>query len=64
MKTLPIPHHQIRFAGLCGVGPEMALRGPLIDLGSAQATAMAIWDVVSSYGRICLALNEIRYQSL
>lgn len=49
MNTLPLPNHQARFAGLCylliilcGVGSEVALRGPLIDLGSAEATAMAI----------------------
>jgi len=49
MKTLPITLGQARFAGLCyliiilcGVGSEVALRGPLIDLGSAEATARAI----------------------
>ncbi len=49
MNTPLIPNHQVRFAGLCyliiilcGVGSEVALRGPLIDFGSAEATAMAI----------------------
>lgn len=49
MKTLPISTGQARFAGLCyliiilcGVGSEIALRGPLIDLSSAEATARAI----------------------
>ena len=49
MNTLPITLGQARFAGvcyliiiLCGVGSEVALRGPLIDLGSAEATARAI----------------------
>ena len=49
MKTFPITLAQARFAGfcylviiLCGVGSEVALRGPLIDLGSAEATARAI----------------------
>lgn len=49
MKTLPLSHRQTRFAGmcylviiLCGVGSEVALRGPLIDLGSADGTAQAI----------------------
>lgn len=49
MKTLPIPHQHARFAGLCyltiilcGVGSEVALRGPLIDLGSAEETMQAI----------------------
>lgn len=49
MNTLPIPRQQVRLAGLCyliiilcGVGSEVGLRGPLIDLGSAEATAMAI----------------------
>ena len=49
MKTLPLSPKQIRFAGicyliiiLCGVGSELALRGPLIDFGSATDTAQAI----------------------
>lgn len=49
MKTLPIPTGQARLAGvcyliiiLCGVGSEVALRGPLIDFASAEATAQAI----------------------
>ncbi len=49
MKTLPLSSRQVRFAGLCylaiilcGVGSEVALRGPLIDLGSAKDTAQAI----------------------
>lgn len=49
MKTLPLSHWQVRFAGicyliiiLCGVGSEVALRGPLIDFGSADGTAQAI----------------------
>lgn len=49
MDTFPIPPQQARYAGLlyliiilCGVGSEVALRGPLIDFGSAEATAMAI----------------------
>lgn len=49
MKTLPIPPQQARLAGLfyliiilCGVGSEVALRGPLIDLGSAERTMQAI----------------------
>lgn len=49
MNTLPIPHQHARFAGLCyliivlcGVGSEVALRGPLIDLGSAEETVQAI----------------------
>lgn len=49
MNTLPITPGQARLAGvfyliiiLCGVGSEVALRGPLIDLGSAEATARAI----------------------
>lgn len=49
MTTLPITPGQIRLAGLCyliiilcGVGSEVALRGPLIDFGSAEATARAI----------------------
>lgn len=49
MNTVPILPQQARYAGLCyliiilcGVGSEVALRGPLIDLGSAEATAMAI----------------------
>lgn len=49
MNTLPIPPGQVRLAGvfyltiiLCGVGSEVALRGPLIDFGSAEATAEAI----------------------
>jgi len=48
MNTLPIPPRQARFAGacyliiiLCGVGSEIALRGPLIDEGSAERTALA-----------------------
>lgn len=51
MKTLPMPTHHVRFAGglylviiLCGVGSEVALRGPLIDYGSAQETAGAIGE--------------------
>jgi len=51
MNTFPIPRQQARYAGLlyviiilCGVGSEVALRGPLIDFGSAEATAMAIED--------------------
>lgn len=49
MNKFPIPLHQLRFAGLCyliiilcGVGSEGALRGPLIDLASAQETLEAI----------------------
>lgn len=49
MKTLPISLAQARFSGLCyliiilcGVGSEVALRGPLIDLNAAEATAQAI----------------------
>lgn len=49
MKTLPLSPGQVRFAGLCylviilcGVGSEVALRGPLIDFGSADGTAQAI----------------------
>lgn len=49
MKTLTLLHRQVRFAGvcylviiLCGVGSEVALRGPLIDFGSADGTAQAI----------------------
>ena len=49
MKTLPITLGQARFAGFCyliiifcGVGSEVALRGPLIDFGSAEVTARAI----------------------
>ena len=49
MKTLPIPLHQARIAGLCyliiilcGVGSEVALRGPLINPGSAEQTMQAI----------------------
>lgn len=49
MKTLPLSQRQVRFAGicylviiLCGVGSEVALRGPLIDFGSAEGTAQAI----------------------
>ena len=49
MSALPISDQQVRFAGLCyltiilcGVGSEIALRGPLIDLGSAQHTVQAI----------------------
>lgn len=49
MNTFPIPPQQARYAGLlyliiilCGVGSEVALRGPLSDLGSAEATANAI----------------------
>lgn len=49
MKTLPTTLAQARFAGLCyliiilcGVGSEVALRGPLIDLGSAEVTARSI----------------------
>ena len=46
---MPIPPRQVRFAGLCyltiilcGVGSEVALRGPLMNFGSAEATALAI----------------------
>lgn len=49
MQTLPLSQRQVRFAGvcylviiLCGIGSEVALRGPLIDLGSADGTAQAI----------------------
>jgi hypothetical protein len=49
MQTLPISYRQARFAGLCyliiilcGVGSEVALRGPLINLHSALDTAHAI----------------------
>ncbi|RED10651.1 DUF4386 domain-containing protein [Pontivivens insulae] len=49
MKTLLLSPGQVRFAGLCyliiilcGVGSEVALRGPLIDLSSADGTAQAI----------------------
>lgn len=49
MQTLPLSPRQVRFAGfcyliiiLCGVGSEVALRGPLIDFGSADGTAQAI----------------------
>ncbi len=49
MNTLPMPPRQIRFAGLCyliiilcGVGSEVALRGPLIDLSAADWTIQAI----------------------
>jgi len=49
MKTFPLSPKQIRFAGicyltiiLCGVGSELALRGPLIDFGSAAGTSQAI----------------------
>ncbi len=49
MKTLPVTLAQARFAGLCyliiifcGVGSEVSLRGPLIDLSSAEVTARAI----------------------
>ena len=49
MNAIPIPLRHARFAGvcylviiLCGVGSEVALRGPLIDFGSAQATMLAI----------------------
>lgn len=49
MKSLPIQPSQARLAGicylviiLCGVGSEVALRGPLIDLGSAEETMRAI----------------------
>lgn len=49
MNALPVPPQQARFAGfcyliiiLCGVGSEVALRGPLIDIASAQGTVEAI----------------------
>ncbi|SFJ87456.1 DUF4386 domain-containing protein [Jannaschia pohangensis] len=49
MNTLSISPQQSRFAGvcylviiLCGVGSEVALRGPLIDFGSAEQTMQAI----------------------
>lgn len=49
MNTYPIPMPQVRLAGvfylviiLCGVGSEVALRGPLIDYASAEMTAQAI----------------------
>lgn len=49
MNMLPVPHQQARFAGvcyliiiLCGAEPEVALRLPLIDFGSAEAVALAI----------------------
>lgn len=49
MNTLPLSPGQVRFGGLCyliiilcGVGSEVALRGPLIDFGSAGDTAQAI----------------------
>ena len=49
MNTLSISTQQVRFAGvcylviiLCGVGSEVALRGPLIDFGSAEQTMQAI----------------------
>lgn len=49
MQTLPLSQRQVRFAGvcylviiLCGIGSEVALREPLIDLGSADGTAQAI----------------------
>lgn len=49
MNTLPIPQRQAQLAGLCylviilcGVGSEVALRGPLIVLGSVEATLQAI----------------------
>jgi hypothetical protein len=49
MKRLPLSPGQVRFTGLCyliiilcGVGSEVALRGPLIDLASAHGTAQAI----------------------
>ena len=49
MNTLSISTQQARFAGicylviiLCGVGSEVALRGPLIDFGSAEQTMQAI----------------------
>ncbi len=49
MNTLPLSTQQARFAGvcylvviLCGVGSEVALRGPLINFGSAAETAKAI----------------------
>ncbi|MEM9582136.1 MAG: DUF4386 domain-containing protein [Pseudomonadota bacterium] len=51
MKTLPFSPGQVRFAGicylviiLCGVGSEVALRGPLIDFGSADRTALTILE--------------------
>ena len=49
MNRLAITAGQARLAGLCylviilcGVGSEVALRGPLIDLSSAEGTARAI----------------------
>lgn len=49
MSILSVTPRQARFAGvcyliiiLCGVGAELALRGPLIDLTAAQVTAQAI----------------------
>ena len=49
MQTLPLSHGQVRFAGICyliiiicGVGSELALRGPLIDFGSEEGSAQAI----------------------
>ena len=49
MNRLAITAGQARLAGLCylviilcGVGSEVALRGPLIDLSSAEGTAQAI----------------------
>lgn len=49
MKTLPVPLQHARLAGacyliiiFCGVGSEVALRGPLIDFGSAKETVQAI----------------------
>jgi len=49
MSTLSISTQQVRFAGvcylviiLCGVGSEVALRGPLIDFGSTEQTMQAI----------------------
>lgn len=51
MQPLPIPSTHLRLAGvcylviiLCGVGSEVALRGPLIDPTSAMDTARAIAD--------------------
>ena len=49
MDALPLTRTQVRFAGtcyliiiLCGVGSEVALRGPLIDFASAENTGQAI----------------------
>lgn len=49
MNMSTFTQQQVRLAGLCylviilcGVGSEVALRGPLIDLSSAEATAQTI----------------------